>query len=94
MRPETGRRASGPPADDDPSPPAAGIRLAWSEAPAPLRRAIEADLGSPAAQAVTTSAQPWRMDELARVLDALADLARSLTPLPCEAPTVADPCIR
>jgi aminoglycoside phosphotransferase (APT) family kinase protein len=166
MRPETGRRANDPPADDLPSPPAAGVRLAWSEMPAPLRRAIEADLGSPVTEAVTQPggfspgvasrllladgrrafvkavgsepnpdspemhraearitarlpaeaptprllgsydrdgwvalvfedvdgvmpAQPWRMDELQRVLDALADLASALTPSPCEAPTVS-----
>jgi aminoglycoside phosphotransferase (APT) family kinase protein len=33
-------------------------------------------------------AVPWREDELSRVLDALADLATSLTPSPIEAPSV------
>jgi aminoglycoside phosphotransferase (APT) family kinase protein len=53
MRQETGRRAAGQPADNLLSPPAAGVRLAWSDAPAPLRRAIEGDLGSPVIEAVT-----------------------------------------
>jgi aminoglycoside phosphotransferase len=33
---------------------------------------------------------PWREDELARVLDALTDLAAALTPPPLEAPPVAE----
>jgi aminoglycoside phosphotransferase (APT) family kinase protein len=35
-------------------------------------------------------AVPWRDDELERVLDALTDLATSLTPAPIEAPSVTD----
>jgi Phosphotransferase enzyme family len=35
-------------------------------------------------------AQPWRSDELARVLDAMTDLATALSPAPIEAPSVAD----
>lgn len=35
-------------------------------------------------------AQPWRRDELTRVLGALADLAESLTPSPVDVPTVAE----
>ena len=34
-------------------------------------------------------AQPWRDDELERVLDALADLATALTPSPVEAPSLS-----
>jgi len=33
---------------------------------------------------------PWREDDLARVLDALTDLARALTPPPLDAPTAAE----
>ncbi len=33
---------------------------------------------------------PWREDELARVLDALTDLCRALTPAPIAAPPVAE----
>jgi aminoglycoside phosphotransferase (APT) family kinase protein len=33
---------------------------------------------------------PWREDQLARVLDALTDLSRLLSPSPVEAPSVAD----
>jgi aminoglycoside phosphotransferase (APT) family kinase protein len=53
MRPETGRRPNSPRANDLPSPPAAGVRLPWSAAPAWLRRTIEADLGSPVVEAAT-----------------------------------------
>jgi hypothetical protein len=35
-------------------------------------------------------AQPWAADELARVLQAVAELAVALTPAPIDAPTVAD----
>jgi len=35
-------------------------------------------------------AQPWREDELRRVLAAATDLARALTPSPIEAPALAD----
>jgi aminoglycoside phosphotransferase (APT) family kinase protein len=37
-----------------------------------------------------TPAQPWRPDELGRVLAALADLAASLTPTPVKAPRLSD----
>lgn len=37
-----------------------------------------------------TPAQPWRPDELRRVLDALTDLAKALTPAPLAAPTIAE----
>jgi aminoglycoside phosphotransferase (APT) family kinase protein len=167
MRPENGRRDGDPPAGQQPSPPAAGVRLAWADMPAELRRAIEDDLGSHVTEAVTQPggfspgvasrllladgrrafvkavsseanpdsanlhraearitaslpaeapaprllasydrdgwvalvledvdgalpAQPWRMDQLERVLDALSDLASALTPAPCEAPTAAE----
>jgi len=35
-------------------------------------------------------AMPWRQDELSRVLDAVGDLAASLTPSPIDAPPVAE----
>jgi aminoglycoside phosphotransferase (APT) family kinase protein len=165
MHPETDQRASGP-ANDAPSPPAAGVRLEWSAAPEPLRRVIEADLGSAVVEATSQPggfspgvaarllladgrrafvkaagpepnpeapqlhraevritaalpaeaptprllasydldgwvalvlddvdgampAQPWRSDELERVLEALADLSSALTPSPVEAPPVS-----
>jgi len=167
MRQENDRRASDPGGGDTTSPPATGVRLAWSAAPAPLRRAIEADLGSAVVEAssqpggfspgvaarllladgrrafvkaagpepnpdaprlhraearITAAlppeapaprllasydldgwvalvledvdgvmpAEPWRTDELERVLDALADLSSALTPSPVEAPSAAD----
>jgi hypothetical protein len=34
-------------------------------------------------------AQPWRSDELSRVLDAMTDLAAALTPAPIDAPPAA-----
>jgi hypothetical protein len=35
-------------------------------------------------------AQPWAADELALVVEAVAELAVTLTPAPIDAPTVAD----